>query len=100
MIEFRLVRFMSPGVAVLARDRLGSSDEALWARCRARVRRGGARHRCVVCDRTIERGDVVWRPVGNQLYRSERICGHFASGCLPEPTLEATLSGAAGGGGA
>ena len=67
--EFRLIRHMGEGVVVIAHP---SGDMALWARVAVRKP-----HRCVVSDAELRRGDLAYRPVGNQSYRMERIAAEI-----------------------
>ena len=46
-----------------------SNHRALWRRCRARKP-----HFCFECSRSIESGQLSYRPITNMGYRMKRIC--------------------------
>jgi hypothetical protein len=62
---YRAVRRLNEGVAVLLRN----GDSAVWAARKLRKQRA-----CAECDRDLSAGDRVFAPVGNQMYRGERLC--------------------------
>lgn len=59
-----LVVARAPGVVVLEVD----GDRALWSSAKARKEAV-----CALTGRPIAKGEVCYRPIGNQLYRYERI---------------------------
>lgn len=56
------------GLALIQRDGYSSVSTALWTRGRLRKR-----CRCAVTGLKLVPGDEAYRPVGNMIYRSERI---------------------------
>lgn len=54
----------APGLAIV----LFAGERALWASARARKRTI-----CALTDQPVNVGDLAYRPVGNQRYRSQRI---------------------------
>lgn len=50
-------------------------DVALWTGGRMRKAR-----RCSHCDRMMKPGENAFRPIGNQMYRSQRICAACVDG--------------------
>jgi len=59
-----LLSLRAPGLAVVETD----GDRALWSRSKARKT-----SRCAITGLSIGVGDTVYRPVGDQSYRSIRV---------------------------
>jgi hypothetical protein len=66
MSEPELVAMLGPDVARVEVNGV----VALWVRSKLRKER-----RCWRCKALIPKGQRAWRPVGNELHRSERVCG-------------------------
>lgn len=65
MIEPVLVKYLSADIAGVTVDGVHS----LWIKGKARKER-----RCCLCLRTIKKGALSWRTIGNELFRPERVC--------------------------
>lgn len=64
-MTFRLVKVLSPGLLAISRD----NHISLWNQ--AKLRR--VRH-CAFCNKLLVPGDQAFSPLGNAMYRYERLC--------------------------
>lgn len=64
MSTFRVVKILAKGLVVLDRD----GDAAMWSRGVGRKP-----SKCRITLEAIAPGEECWRPIGNQMYRQERI---------------------------
>lgn len=79
--EYRAVR-VGEGLARILRSGYDGEDVALWARCKLRKPTT-----CVATETPLNVGDEAYRPVGNQMYRYERINAKVIDAMpLPEPS--------------
>lgn len=57
-----------------------NGHRALWAR--ARIRKA-SRFKCEICSVPFSVGDLAYHPIGNQMYRQERLCPHCVEESIP-----------------
>lgn len=60
----KLADVKNDGLAVLVFE----GDAALWSRAKSRKH-----HVCAATGDRIKPGDMAWRPIGNQMYRMQRV---------------------------
>ena len=76
------IQFIDPtnhGLFKVTRFGLRTTESrTYWHSCRVRQD-----HDCAVCRAQIAKGSIAFRPVGNHLYRYERICQRCMKSCLP-----------------
>ncbi len=64
-VDYKVQKRFSDALVGIVRG----NERALWSRGKARKR-----DLCRICRKAIETGAQSFRPVGNQLYRRERLC--------------------------
>jgi|WetSurMetagenome_2_1015567.scaffolds.fasta_scaffold1466841_1 hypothetical protein len=64
-MKFRLVKALSPGLLVIARD----GHQSLWDQAKLRRPKD-----CAACKRALRPGTQVFSPMTNTQYRYERLC--------------------------
>ena len=62
---FRLVKALSPGLLVISRN----GEQALWDQAKLRRQKD-----CASCGKKLTPGQQVFSPMGNTMYRYERLC--------------------------
>lgn len=67
MNHARIMQVMTPGVARIAYD----GDPAVWVRCKLRKYTT-----CAATGTPLLPGMVAFRPIGNQMYRGQRVADH------------------------
>ena len=77
MIARYVIEMLEPEHTGLARI-TRNGDRALWATAKMRKV-----CKCAFCKAAIQKGDVAYRPLGNQMYRYERLCQACVGRAMP-----------------
>lgn len=76
MADYEVVERLSPGLVVVRRWEAGRASQSVWDQVKVRKP-----HRCALTQRELPAGSLMYRPVGNQTYRYERLGAAGIDGC-------------------
>lgn len=68
MATYRIIDMLNDGLPVIRRVGREGGDTAIWSA--GKLRKDS---RCVFTGEPLSKGEVAYRPIGNQMYRSERM---------------------------